>query len=481
MKASGGLISPDATNSDLFAMQQRLEGLNSQNIKDAQSMSEKRKEQDKQSSNQMAGFLKKAIAIAAAPATGGTSLALLGNDMIPTGNSGTMYAADGGLVQNYAAGGGTVWNAYDRDNPLKDLMINRILKGKNVEDSNYQPDSRAGIAGKFYTDMVDTVASMPSIAVQGLYEEGKGVGKWLFGSLKEEKAKTAKEAAQKLAAKQEAAPKTTGAAGEEDFMQKVRDQGGLLPPPVESKAPTETSSAITDAVQNSVNPTIQDTQSNNGLNISQLYQKFIESQTKTEPKTWMDNVNIPLVKAGAAMAASNKPFLGAIAEGMDAGATSIEKERQGKESSKNAAQKLAQDLMDSMVNAQYRNDQIRLGNQKASISDRAVKVQEQQLKNNQDKTVLNQRKALDFARKQAESEIKSYMLTPDGITATPDKINAMRESLQKKYYDNYMNGSFNDNWVVSDLPSDVKSDLSDTSENTGGMLDFNQLAVKYAR
>lgn len=284
-----------------------------------------------------------------------------------------------------------------------------------------------------------------------------------------------------LAKKQAAAPKTGPVDPERSFMDQILNNGGMLPPPVESQSPEQPSSAVTDVTQNIVAPTVEATQRQAKSSIIAKYleqQKGSEADTPRSETTWMDRINLPLVMAGAAMMGSDKPFFGAVSEGIGAGAGQLQRERAAKADSESKAKENAQKLLDSLVNANYREQQIRQNEERIKNSKEAVDVQKGFLQLRKENSDVDNQKAMEFARKQTEAELKLFMNTPQGMKASKEQLDTMRKNLQNKYAQDYLNGSFGSG-VAMDIPPSVQSDLNDNSENTGGMLDYNTLLQKY--
>lgn len=403
--------------------------------------------------------------------------ALNSGNSFGSGQNITWFADGGHVTRNYADGGDTIGASpssfIDLYRRIKGGYINPALENLSDGLSNFGKPSQVidPATGKMVSNTTPepTRAETQAAAYSNVDDS----------LIKENEAAMAKA----LAEKQAAAPKTGPVDQERNFMNSILANGDILPPPRTSDNPMEPSSAVTDVTQAAINPVITDTVRERQEPSQSFIEKYLASQSSAStPKeeTWMDRVNMPLVLAGAAMMGSNKPFLGAIAEGIGAGAGQIQREKSAKADSESKAKENAQKLLDSLINAQYRNEQIRLGEERLKVSDRAVTVQEKQQAAKEKNAAGNERKAMEFARKQTEAEMKAFEASYDGIKATREQKDAMRSRLQQKYYDDYMAGSFGSG-VINELPNSVQSDLNDTSENTGGMLDFNELAKKFSK
>lgn len=404
--------------------------------------------------------------------------ALNSGNSFGSGQNITWFADGGHVTRNYADGGDTIGASpssfIDLYRRIKGGYINPALENLSDGLSNFGKPSQVidPATGK----MVSNTTSEPTRAET----QAAAYSNVDDSLIKENEAAMAKA----LAEKQAAAPKTGPSenTSERNFMDSILANGDILPPPRTSDNPMEPSSAITDVTQAAINPVITDTVKEQQGPSQSFIEKYLASQSSANtPKeeTWMDRVNMPLVLAGAAMMGSNKPFLGAIAEGIGAGAGQLQRERAAKADSESKAKENAQKLLDSLVNANYREQQIRQNEERIKNSKEAVDVQKGFLQLRKENNSVNSQKAMEFARKQTEAEMKAFEASYDGIKATREQKNAMRSRLQQKYYGDYMAGSFDNSGVAMDIPPSVQSDLNDNSENTGGMLDYNTLLQKH--
>lgn len=510
MKADGGRVTPDSTNASLRGIEQTLMGLNQSSLDEAMAREASKSQGGQDMTGGLTDLFTKMMKPSSAEGMGG-----INGQAVNTTASMPVYAANGGhITKNYAEGGFVERLLGDKLDPLTNWRktpfgaFNSLAKELVVDPVVNIPTGLAGTGFAIVNDLAGNknAAKYHKQNARNLFSEAftsegsrrkvPAVGNaikdgisWLNEvstpqNIRDKDIKENEAAmADALAKKQAAAPKTGPVDQERNFMNSILANGDILPPPRTSDNPMEPSSAITDVTQAAINPVITDTVKEQQGPSQGFIEKYLASQSSAStPKeeTWMDRVNMPLVLAGAAMMGSNKPFLGAIAEGIGAGAGQIQREKSAKADSESKAKENAQKLLDSLINAQYRNEQIRLGEERLKVSDRAVSVQEKQQAAKEKNAAGNERKAMEFARKQTEAEMKAFEASYDGIKATREQKDAMRSRLQQKYYDDYMAGSFGSG-VINELPNSVQSDLNDTSENTGGMLDFNELAKKFSK
>ena len=330
----------------------------------------------------------------------------------PTGNlqMGTLFNqaglssasgfANGGIVQKFADGGfvqrllenmGNVPQL--RNSPtLKSLLIDKIIKGNNVEDSTYEPSTRAGKVGKFYTDMVDTVASLPSMSIQGLGMLGKAGYNYMTEDVKAAEAAKAAQLAQKQKEEQ--------ARAQDDAIRAKMEQ---------EAAKQATQTPVQETVAKDINPVVETTQdAMNGGSSNELLKSLISSSSKDKTPSSESGVNVPLLLAGLGMMSSDKPFAQAVGEGGTLGAVQYAKEREAQKTREAEADKYMKqmliDLEKQRQDKEYKDASIKVRQQTANAYDKQVNTkaaEDKELKTQ----ILDLQKQRDLLNKQLVAEV----------------------------------------------------------------------------
>jgi hypothetical protein len=199
-----------------------------------------------------------------------------------------------------------------------------------------------------------------------------------------------------------------------------------------------------------------------------------QNATSTRSPSWMDNINLPLLMGGAAMMGSDKPFFGALSEGIKAGGSAIQSQREQEALKANKAQEQTQKLLDSMINAKYKESQIKNAKEGLKIRQQTADSYAKQVEAKSKQQAAN-KQALDALKTQYNNVAK--LLSTAILPEERAKYESQLQQLTSQY--NQLSG-LNEVLSSGELspPAELQGNDSTELQDQGNVIDYNELAKR---